>query len=302
MKLIILLACILTFNTYGQDCRIPVIDYAPKEIVGNYFLYEFSPKNSKDSILLIAATYDSVQFIQYKIMYANVHTMAATYKDPGVDKIKLDTNGNVLCRKVYAEGKTYDGRYKYISLDECTYDEKGDLLSESIYGTSNIPLTFAYVDSTFEEVIKQNYSRRASPDCVSRYLYKDGILTVIENYKDGALILKNVLTYTSGNLTQAKAYKADGTLFSIVECSYSSKGFTQVLNYYSEQNKEIKKSEDSYYWKYTKEKDRIVEVEIGKNSSMINKNRYVYDSDGRMLLVKMYDAKSLKYVHKYYYE
>jgi len=85
------------------------------------------------------------------------------------------------------------------------------------------------------------------------------------------LIFKNLLTYISENITEAKGYKPDGTLFSKIEFSHSPKGFTQTLYYcyyyyyYSEQGDALKKGADSYYWKYTKEQGRIVELEYGKN-------------------------------------
>ena len=305
MRIIFFLICIISFNAFSQDCHIPFIDYAPKEIIGNYKVYEFTPNDAirnKDSVLLITASYDSIRLIQTKTMYAEAHHMAGLYRDPGIYKMQLDTNKNILCQKIYAEGRTYNGKYKYIGLDECTYDNLGNLLSESTYGTSNVPVTFVYTDSTFEDAIKQNYSHRASPDCISKYRYEYFRVAAIENYKDGALLFKNELSYTSIDLMQAKAYKPDGTLFSIVEFNYSPKGFTQTLNYFSEHNKELKKEADSYYWKYTKERGRIVEVEYGKNGAMIDKNKYTYDSQGRIVMVKMYDdRKSLMYVHKYYY-
>jgi hypothetical protein len=307
MRVITFLVCIisLSFTSYSQDCHIPSIDYHPKEIIGGYSLYQFTPNASpktKDSLLLITGVYDSIESMQLKIMYADVHSMASAYKDPGVDRIKVDSNRNVLSRKTYSEGKTYDGKYKYVGLNECTYNDKGALLSESFYGTSNIPLTFVYADTSLEQVIKQNYSHRASPDCITRYIYKEGLLTAIESYKQGALAFRNVLSYTAGNLTEAKAYKPDGTLFSIIEFNYSGRGFTQTLYFYTGQGKDIKKLDDSYYWKYTKDEDRIVEIECGKNGSTINKNKYAYDARGRISVIKMYDTKSLKFVHKYYYE
>lgn len=306
MRSLFILICIicLSFNAYSQDCQIPAINYNPKEVIGNYSLYEFTPntpQNSKDSVLLITAIYDSIELTQMKIMYANVHSMAGAYRDPGIDKMQLDSNRNILSQKIYGEGKTYDGKYKYISLDQCSYNDKGYLLSESTYASSNIPLTFVYTDSSFEQVIKQNYSHRAGPDCISRYHYKDSLILVIENYKDGALTFKNLLTYTAGNVTEAKAYKPDGTLFSTIKFSHSPKGFTQTLFFYSGKGDALKKAEDSYYWKYTKEQGRIVELEYGKNSIVIDKNRYAYDAKGRIASVKMYDAKVLKYLHKYYY-
>lgn len=316
MKALVFLICILCIglNAYSQDCHVPFIKYSPKEIIGNYSIYEFIPrpgkkskdgkenKDGKDSVLIITAVYDSARLLQTKTLYRDVYTMAGSYRDPGIYKIQLDTNKNVVCQKIYAEGKTYNGKYKYIGLDECTYDNLGNILSESTYGTSNIPVTFVYADSTFEQAIKQNYSHRASPDCMSKYRYEYRRVAVIENYKDGALLFKNELTYTSIDLTGAKAYKPDGTLFSTVEFNYFPKGFTQTLYYFFEQNKELKKEEDSYYWKYTKERGRIVEIEYGKNGTAIDKNKYTYDMKGRIATVKMYDAKSLQHTYKYYYE
>jgi len=304
MKFILFLACIISLKSYSQDCHIPAFDYTPKDIIGNYSIYQFIPNTSKkkiDSVLLVTSTYDSIDRFQTKTMYKEVHTMAGLYKDPGILKIHLDSNKNIVCQKMYAEGQTYNGKYKYIGLDECTYDNLGNILSESTYGTSNIPVTFLYTDSTFEEAIKQNYSHRASPDCMSKYRYEYRRAAVIENYKDGALLFKNELSYTSIDLTGAKAYKADGTLFATLEFSYSPKGFTQTLYYFSEHNNELKKEEDWYYWKYTKEKDRIVEIEYGKNGTVIDKNKYTYDSKGRIASVKMYNEKSLMFIHKYYY-
>jgi len=304
MKTILFLIGIISISlqAYSQDCHIPVINYAPKEVIGDYYMYEFSEGKKKDSILLIASAYDSIQLTQTKIMYANVHSMAGAYRDPGIDKIQLDTNGNILGQHIYGEGKAYDGKYKYISLDQCSYNDKGFLLSESSYAPANIPLTFMYTDSTFEQVIKKNYSHRASPDCNSQYHYKDSLISIIENYKDGSLLFKNELSYTSGKIVQTKAYKPDGILFAIVEYSYSTKGFTQTLYYFSEENKVLKKEEDSYYWKYTKEQGRIIELEYGKNGIVIDKNKYVYDLKGQLIMVKMYDKKSLIYIYKYYYE
>lgn len=303
MRALFFLTFIIGFNAYSQDCHIPVIDYTPKEIIGNYTVYEFTPNTNKDSVLLITATYDSVRLILTKTMYAEAHRMAGSYRDPGIYKIHLDTNKHMVCQKIYAEGRTYNGKYKYIGLDECTYDNLGNILSESRYGTSNIPVTFIYTDSTFEEVVKHNYSHRASPDCVSKYRYEYHRIVAIENYKDGALFFKNELKYTSIDLTEAKAYKPDGTLFSTVEFNYSPKGFTQTLYYFSEYNKELKKEEDSYYWKHTKDnRGRIVEIEYGKNGAVIDKNKYTYDLQGRIVMVKMYDKKSLVYIHKYFYE
>lgn len=303
MRAIFFLTCIisLSLTAYSQDCHVPVLNYNPKEVVGNYSMYEFTPGKIKDSVLLKNSSYDSIHRIQMKVRYRPVHSMASTYKDPGIEKIQLDSNGHVVSQKTYAEGETYNGRYKYIGLDECTYTETGYLLSESMFASANIPITFAYSDSSFDGVIKQNYSHRATPDCMSRYHYKDSLIIVIENYMDGALTFKNLLSYTSGVLTGTKAYKPDGTMFSSVEFNYSSKGFTQTLYYYSGQSKAVKKEEVSYYFKYTKEKGKIVEVEYGKNGIMIDKNKYVYDSKGRIAVVKMYDEKSLKYIHKYFY-
>src|SRR4051812_47131929 len=129
MRTFLLLICISTFKAYSQDCHIPAIDYGPKEIVGNYSVYQFTPKTGKDSILLITATYDSILLIETKTMYAKVHTMAGLHKDAGIDKIKFDVYKNVLCQKMYAEGERYDGRYKYIELNEWAYDDEGYLLS-----------------------------------------------------------------------------------------------------------------------------------------------------------------------------
>jgi hypothetical protein len=305
MRVVLFITCIITFNAYSQDCHIPVMNYHPKEIIGNYSLYKFTPgtdKKSKDSVLLVTSVYDSIQRIQIKTMYADVHKMAGSFMDPGIHKIHLDSNGNIICRKIYAEGKTYNGKYKYIGLDECTYDNFGNILSESTYGTSNVPVTFVYTDSTFEQVIKQNYSHRAGPDCISRYHYEYRRIAAIENYKDGALLFKNELSYTSLDVMTTKAYKPDGTLFSLVEFNYSPKGFTQTLYYYFEQNKELKKEEDFYYWKYKKERGRIVEIEYGKNGALIDRNKYVYDKNGRIILIKMYDKKALVHTYKYFYE
>ena len=301
----IFLISITSLKVYSQDCHIPAMDYTPKEFIGSYSLYEFTlnaPKKIKDSVLLVTATYDSLQLTQTKIAYTKVHTMAGTHRDPGIDKIQLDTNGNVLSLKKYAEKKSYNNGYKYVGLEQCTYDDKGCLLSASTYASANIPMTFAYTDSSFEETIKHNYSHRANPDCISRYHYKDSLITVIENYRDGSLTFRNQLSYASGKLTEAKAYKPDGTLFSIVEFIHIPTGFTQTLSYYSGQDKDVKKEDDSYYWKYTKDKDKVVEIEYGKNNAVIDRNKYTYDIQGRLETVKLYDGKSLKYTYKYYYE
>lgn len=302
MRIILFITCILTFNAYSQDCHIPAIDYSPKEVVGNYSVYQFTAQKSKDSVLLIEATYDSIQLLEVKTMYAKVHIMAGLHKDPGIDKIQFDVYKNVLCQKMYAEGERYDGRYKYIELNEWAYNDEGYLLSGSRYGSSNIPVSFVYADSSFEQAIKQNYAHRASPDCISRYQYTDGRLTVIENYMNGALAFRNQLTYTAGNLTLAKGYKPDGTVFSMIEFSYTPNGFTQTLYYGTEQNGEFKKEENSYFWKYKKVQGRIVELSYGKNNVAINKNEYTYNTKGRLIMVKMYEGKTLKYIHKYYYK
>ncbi|ABG59645.1 hypothetical protein [Cytophaga hutchinsonii] len=301
MKTILFLICIFTFNAYSQDCHIPVLDYSPKEVVGNYSVYQFTPKKIKDSFLLITAVYDSVQMIGTKILHHKTHSMAGSYRDPGVDKIQFDVYKNVLSKKTYGEGEKYDGKYKYIGLNERVYNYDGHLVSESNYGTSNIPSAFVYADSVFEQAIKQNYAHRATPDCISRYQYKEGHCTGIENYMNGSLTFTNMLSYTAGNITQAKGYKPDGTVFSLIEFTYSPKGFTQTLYYGSEQNNEFEKEEDSYFWKYKKEQGRIVELSYGKNGTVIDRNEYVYNSKGRLVMVKMYDGKVLKYIHKYYY-
>ncbi len=300
MRAILFLFCIITFSASSQDCRIPVIDYAPNEIIGNYFLYQFMPKKSGDSILLITGTYDSIQMIQTNVQHVKVHSMAGTYRDPGVSKIHFDVYRNILCRKTY--GETYDGKYKYIALHERTYNDEGYLVSQSNYGTSNVPSSFVYADSLFEQAIKQNYTHRAAADCISRYQYKDGHVVLIENFMNGSLVYANELSYTSGNLTMTKVYNPDGTKYAVVEFVYSSKGFTQTLYYVHEQDGQLKKEPDSYFWKYKKEQGRITELSYGKNGEVIDRNEYGYNTRGRLTMVKLYDAKSLKYIQKYYYK
>ena len=300
MKSILFLCCIISFSAYSQDCQVPALDYNPKDVLGNYTLYQFIPKNNKDSILLVTGVYDSLLMIQTNTLHVKVHTMAGTYRDPGVNKIQFDVYKNILCKKTY--GETYDGKYKYIGLHEYAYNDDGYLIAQSNYGTSNVPLSFVYMDSVFEQTIKQNYAHRAAADCISRYQYKDGQLAIIENYINGALTFTNKLNYTSGRLMEAKGYKADGTEYSIIEFTYLPKGFTQTMHYVYKQNNALKEEADSYFWKYRKEQDRIVEISYGKNSEIIDRNEYVYNAKGKLIMVKLYDGKALKYIQKYYYQ